>query len=106
MSKLTETLFFLWHQYSYFKVQEEHMQLKTLTKKSILVDLNELPKNTEAFLEEVNTYCKKQKEEYEIVNPAFPGTVRIEDELYDVGVVGKATGVGGICYSLIFIKKK
>ena len=106
MNKLSSTLFHLYHSYSYCNIQEKYKTIKTLSITSLLVDLNELPKNKLSFLEEVENYCIKEKIEYEFIEKEFPGTIKMNDVIYDVGVIGQATGHGGICYSLIFYKAK
>lgn len=106
MGKLSSTLFHMFNGYSYFNVQEKYNSLKTLFTKCLLVDLNELPKGKLAFLSEVENYCIKEKIEYEFIEKSFPGTIRMNNVVYDVGVVGDATGVAGICYSLVFYKVK
>ncbi|MGL5353791.1 MAG: DUF4318 domain-containing protein [Clostridium sp.] len=106
MNKLSSTLFHIVHGYSYFKVQEKYSSLKTLMTLCLLVDLNELPKGKLEFLSAVENYCIKEKIEYEFIEKEFPGTIKMNNVIYDVGVVGDATGHGGICYSLIFYKVK
>lgn len=106
MNKFSSTIFHLYNGYSYCNIQEKYMAIKTLAIKCLLVDLNELPKDKLAFLAEVENYCIKEKIEYEFIEKEFPGTIKMDNVIYDVGVVGEATGHGGICYSLIFFRAK
>ena len=106
MSKLSSTIFHLYHGYSYCNIREKYKSIKTLLTSSLVVDLNELPKDKLAFLAEVENYCIKEKIEYEFIEREFPGTIKMNNVVYDVGVIGQAPGAGGICYSLIFLKSK
>ncbi|MCM3341781.1 DUF4318 domain-containing protein [Paenibacillus sp. MER TA 81-3] len=55
---------------------------KKLLKKGFTVELDQLPKNKQEFLDEIERYCMKEKVTYEFVKYDRPAVISIDNVVY------------------------
>ncbi|WGU97229.1 DUF4318 domain-containing protein [Paenibacillus dendritiformis] len=59
---------------------------KKLLKKGFTVELDQLPKNKQAFLDEIERYCIKEKVTYEFIERDRPAIISIDNVVYQCQV--------------------
>ena len=59
---------------------------KKLLKKGFSVELDQLPKNKQQFLDEIERYCIKEKVAYEFIERDRPAIISIDDVVYQCQV--------------------